>query len=185
MNLIIIIGAQAAGKMTVGSEISKVRDYVLFHNHMSIEMPLKLFEYDSPGFKALNSGIREIVFNEMMAANRNFIFTYMCAFNVPEDLEYLNNLIEKFENEGHSVYVLELISNLATRLDRNKTEFRLTEKPSKADLKRSSSEMASSVIQYTLESQPGDLKGKHHLKIVNDNHSAKEVATTFLNTFNL
>lgn len=185
MNLIIIIGAQASGKMTVGSEISKVRDYVLFHNHMSIEMPLKLFEYNSPGFRALNSGIREIVFNEMMNANQNFIFTYMCAFNISEDIEYLNNLIKKFENEGHTVYVLELISKLETRLERNKTEFRLREKPSKVDLERSSTEMASSVIEYTLESQPGDLKAQHHLKIVNDNYSAKTVATMFIQNFNL
>lgn len=37
MNLVIIIGAQAVGKMTVGDELSKITHLKLFYNHMSIE----------------------------------------------------------------------------------------------------------------------------------------------------
>jgi len=38
MKLVMIIGPQAVGKMTVGHELEKITDLKLFHNHMSIEM---------------------------------------------------------------------------------------------------------------------------------------------------
>lgn len=44
-NLILILGPPSAGKMTVGQELARQKDYVLFHNHHSIEMTLELFEY--------------------------------------------------------------------------------------------------------------------------------------------
>ena len=37
MNLILIVGSGAVGKMTVGQELMKITDYRLFHNHMMIE----------------------------------------------------------------------------------------------------------------------------------------------------
>ena len=33
MNLIVLIGSGAVGKMTVGQELMKITDYRLFHNH--------------------------------------------------------------------------------------------------------------------------------------------------------
>lgn len=41
MDLVIIIGAQSSGKMTVGQELSKITDLKLFHNHISIELGLQ------------------------------------------------------------------------------------------------------------------------------------------------
>lgn len=35
MNLIVLIGSGAVGKMTVGQELMKITDYRLFHNHHS------------------------------------------------------------------------------------------------------------------------------------------------------
>ena len=37
MNLIVLIGSGAVGKMTVGQELMKITDYRLFHNHHMIE----------------------------------------------------------------------------------------------------------------------------------------------------
>ena len=41
MKLVLIIGAGAVGKMTVGQELMKITDLRLFHNHMMIE-PVKI-----------------------------------------------------------------------------------------------------------------------------------------------
>ena len=41
-----IVGPQAVGKMTVGQELSKLIDYKLFYNHMTIEMVRLIFDYD-------------------------------------------------------------------------------------------------------------------------------------------
>ena len=44
MNLIVLIGSGAVGKMTVGQELMKITDYRLFHNHHMIEPLVNLME---------------------------------------------------------------------------------------------------------------------------------------------
>ena len=43
MDLVILIGSGAVGKMTVGQELMKITDFRLFHNHMMIEPVLEIF----------------------------------------------------------------------------------------------------------------------------------------------
>lgn len=43
MNLVLLIGSGAVGKMTVGQELMKIADYRLFHNHMMIEPVIDIF----------------------------------------------------------------------------------------------------------------------------------------------
>ncbi|MDK7279808.1 N-acetyltransferase, partial [Streptococcus agalactiae] len=42
---IIIIGAQASGKMTIGQEIAKQTGMTLFHNHDSIDFVLRFMPW--------------------------------------------------------------------------------------------------------------------------------------------
>ena len=44
MNLIVLIGSGAVGKMTVGQELMKITDYRLFHNHHMIEPVIEIFD---------------------------------------------------------------------------------------------------------------------------------------------
>lgn len=44
MNLV-LIGAQASGKMTIGQEVEKMTDMTLFHNHDSIDFVRRFMEY--------------------------------------------------------------------------------------------------------------------------------------------
>ena len=47
MDLVLIFGAGAVGKMTVGQELMKISDFRLFHNHMMIEPVIEIFgEYN-------------------------------------------------------------------------------------------------------------------------------------------
>ena len=48
---VLIIGPQAVGKMTVGQELSKLIDYKLFYNHMTIEMVRLIFDYDKKAYE--------------------------------------------------------------------------------------------------------------------------------------
>ena len=43
MDLVILIGSGAVGKMTVGQELVKITDFRLFHNHMMIEPVIEIF----------------------------------------------------------------------------------------------------------------------------------------------
>lgn len=53
MNLI-IIGAQASGKMTVGQEVERLTDLVLFHNHESIDFVTKFFPMSDEARELIN-----------------------------------------------------------------------------------------------------------------------------------
>lgn len=177
--LVIILGPHAVGKMTVGQELSKITGLRLFHNHMSIELARKLFAPDEKEeFKALNRTIRQKVF-ELFATGDlpGLIFTYMCAFDVPEEFGYLTNLIEMFRSNGAKCCVVELCADFDVRLIRNKSENRLLHKESKRDLEWSEAEMRKTSEMYRLNSYEGEeLPFENYMKIDNTNLAPDEVA---------
>jgi hypothetical protein len=50
--LLFIIGPPAVGKMTVGKGLSHRTGLPLFHNHLSIEAVLPVFDFGTEAFKA-------------------------------------------------------------------------------------------------------------------------------------
>ena len=68
MHLVMLFGPPAVGKMTVGREIARRTGYKLFHNHMSIEPILDIFEWGTPPFNRLTMLIRRRVIEEAVDA---------------------------------------------------------------------------------------------------------------------
>ena len=64
MNLIIVFGPPAAGKMTVGQELAKLTGYKLLHNHMTIDLVTELFDFGTPQFKRLVPAFRQMLVAE-------------------------------------------------------------------------------------------------------------------------
>ena len=63
MKLVLIIGAGAVGKMTVGQELMKITNLRLFHNHMMIEPVIEIFgKFKSDTILKL----REIIFHDFV-----------------------------------------------------------------------------------------------------------------------
>ncbi len=153
MNLVILIGAQAVGKMTVGDELSKITDLKLFHNHMSIELALKLDNWGTPLFNDVNGGIRELVMNSFIKNKGNLIFTFTWAFDLESDWEYMESIRDKFK--GFKIHYVELVSSIDERLKHNGTEKRLKEKPSKRNLEWSRKELISTNEKHSLVSNEG------------------------------
>lgn len=176
---VIILGPHAVGKMTVGQQLAKITGLRLFHNHMSIELACKLFtSNESEEFYSLNRAIREKVF-ELFAKGDlpGLIFTYMCAFDLQEELDYLMGLIELFQSNGAKCCVVELCADFDVRLIRNKSENRLLHKESKRNLDWSESEMRSTSEKYRLNSYEGEkLPFENYMKIDNTNLAPDEVA---------
>lgn len=176
--LVIILGPHAVGKMTVGQELAKITDLRLFHNHMSIELTRKLFLHSEKEWGILNETIRKTVFE--LFANGDFpglIFTYMCAFDMKEDIDYLKNVIELFKSKGAKCCVVELFADFDVRLIRNKSENRLYHKESKRDLEWSEREMRATSEKYRLNSCEGEiLPFENYLKIDNTNLPPEEAA---------
>ena len=183
MNLVIIIGAGAVGKMTVGQELMKITDYRLFHNHHMIEPVLEIFgKFDGEVIGKL----RNDIFDAFLKTDyTGLIYTYMWAFDMQSDWDYIKSVTDKFEKTGGTVYYVELVADREVRLKRNKTENRLFNKASKRDIKASEERMLREETNYRTVSNDGEIPFENYIKIDNTNLDAKEVALMIKKHFNL
>lgn len=182
-NLMIVTGPQAVGKMTVAEEIRDKTDYCLMVNHDSIEVSNKIFGRGSDSQKEFNNLFREAAFNTAIKNNVNLIFTYVTAFDLPEEIEYLNSLKDMFEKTGGNFYFVELEADLETRLERNITPHRMEAKESKKDTEWTRNDILKTAAKYQLNSDRQLFE--NHLKINNTNLEPTEVADIVIEKFGL
>jgi len=183
MDLVILFGPQAVGKMTVGEELEKLTGLTLFHNHMTIDLVLKIFTWEE-GQDLIHTFRDEIM--KKMASSKNkkgMIFTYVWAFNEKADWKYIEHVCEIFKD--HNIYFVELNTDIETRLKRNSTENRLEKKWTKRDIDWSNEELLRSIDKYRLVSKEDEIPYKNYLRIDNTNISANETANIIVNCFDL
>ena len=179
MKLVLIVGAGAVGKMTVGQELMKITNLRLFHNHMMIEPVIEIFG-KFKGDTILK--LREVIFDDFINDdNEGMIHTLMWDFDMKSDWEYVENLVKKFDE----VYCVELIASQKVRLERNKTENRLLNKASKRDIEASNNRLLFNEDTHRLVSYEGEIPFKNYLRINNENLEANEVAKLIKETFHI
>jgi len=184
MKLVLIFGPQAVGKMTVGQELAKITDLKLFHNHMTIDLVSHFFSYSTAEGKKLVNLFRQEIFEEVSKSNLyGLIFTFVWAFDMQEDWDYVDDIAKLFESRGGTVYFVELEADVVERLERNKSSNRLEHKPSKRDIEWSEKDLKSSMEKYRLNSIEGELNYANYLKINNTNLSAEKVALNIKEAF--
>ena len=176
--LVIITGPHAVGKMTVGQELAKITGLRLFHNHMSIELALKLFDFGTPEYRTLNQTIRNTVFEQFATGDLpGLIFTYMMDFDDPREFAYLQGIMQLFADNGADCHTVELCADFDERIERNKSENRLAQKESKRNIDRSEREMRHTQATHRLNSRKGEiLPFESYIKIDNTNLAPDEVA---------
>jgi hypothetical protein len=187
MRFLFVFGAHAAGKMTVGQAVSRITPMKLFHNHMTIEPVIELFgSYNG----AVTERLRQVVFEEFAKTdNYGLIFTFIWAFDVPYDTEYVRALTKRYEDAGAQVDYVELVAPQDVRLVRNRTENRLKEKASKRNVALSEMRMLDAENKYRCVSEPGEIVAKLgippecYLRIDNTNLSPEEVAEMIVEHF--
>ena len=184
-NLIVVSGPQAVGKMTIAEKIREQLGYSLMVNHDSIEVSDKIFGMGTPAQKELNKIIRKGAFDTAIQYDIDMIFTFVTAFDSPEDIEYLNNLRNMFEATGGQFYFVELEADVKTRLERNVTPHRLSSKFTKNDVERSQRDLLDTMEKYRLNSNDGELICANHMKINNTNLEPEEVADQVVEYFKL
>ncbi|MDR9856525.1 AAA family ATPase [Paenibacillus sp. VCA1] len=186
MKLVIIFGPQAVGKMTVGQELAKITDLKLFHNHMTIDLVSNFFSYGSAPGKRLVSLFRQEIFEEVAKSDlAGLIFTFVWAFDLQSDWDYIKHIRGIFEERGGTVYYVELEADVNERLARNKSPHRLAHKPTKRDLEFSERDLLETMENYRLNSLEGEITHPHYLRINNAKLDPETVARMIKEKFEL
>lgn len=150
---IVLFGPPAVGKMAVGDDVSDLTGIPLFHNHLSIEPVLRFFPKGGPAFRRIVDAFRESIFTEVAASDLpGLIFTFVWDFSDETDTEYMAEVCGTFDRAGAHVLLVELTADLQTRLQRNRGEKRLREKPSKRDIERSEERLLANEDKYAMNS---------------------------------
>ena len=174
MKLVVLIGDAAVGKMTVGQELMKQTGLRLFHNHMMIEPVIEIFGAFN-GY--VTQQLREVIFHEFAKSdNKGMIFTYLWAFDMQSDWDYVAHVSEIFRQQGAEIYYVELIAPQEVRLQRNETANRLAHKASKRDLEASRARLLRDDANYRCVSLPGEIPFENYLRIDNSEISAETAA---------
>lgn len=186
MNLVILTGPMAVGKMTIGRALAEQTGLKLFHNHMTIEPIIKLFPYSSEEAKYLIGSFREAIIHTMLHSDMpGMIYTYVCDFNNAHDVNYMMDLVRKFEAQGAVVSIVELEADRDVLIERNKSPFRLEEKPSKRNVVTSEARMLEGLELLRLNSLEGEIDYPNYIRIDNTNLSVEEVSDRIVKRFNL
>ena len=184
-NLIVVCGPHAVGKMTVAESLRDKLRYNMMMNHDSIELSDRIFGFATPAQKELNEEIRQKVFSLAVKHNVDMIFTYVCAFDEPEEREYLTELKDLFEQSGGQFYFVELSADIETRLARNETPHRMERKASKRDVAWSRADLLRSDARYRLNTSEGETWFENHLKIDNSHLEPDQVADLVIEKYHL
>lgn len=183
MKLVILIGDAAVGKMTVGQALMKQTGLRLFHNHMMIEPVIDIFG----SFNGhVTQQLREVIFREFAKSdNEGMIFTFLWAFDMQSDWDYIAHVADIFKEQGAEIYYVELVASQEIRLQRNETENRLLHKPSKRDLEASRARVLRDDANYRCESLPGEIPFENYIKIDNSFLEPDAVAAMIRERFSL
>lgn len=188
MALIVLIGSQAVGKMTVGKELEKQIDGKLLFNHQTLDLFADFLGYSKDAFLLSDRTRKELfkafVNNPETNTAKTIIFTVVIDFDSTYDIEFLQDISSIFLEANQKVYFVELVAALRERLKRNVHEERLKAKPSKRDTKFSRKEILTSARKNRLESRENEVKKLFpvvkHLKINNTKLAPKEVCTQII-----
>jgi len=183
MKFVVIFGPPAVGKMTVGFELAKLTGLKLFHNHLTIDLVLNFFDFGEPQFHRLVAEFRRRIFEEVAASDLSgLIFTFVWAFDLEAETEYIEKICKIFREKNSDVYFVELEADLSERLKRNESEFRLSQKPPKRDVEKSKENLLAQE-KYKLNTDGDFFYAENYLKINNTNLSAEEAAQIIAKKF--
>lgn len=105
MKIIIIYGPPAAGKYTVANEIANRTNFKVFHNHLSIDCVVPVFDFGTPPFGRLIELIRCSTIAEAAREGVDLIHTFVYAHG-PDDDHFRRLIAAAEDNGGEACLVL-------------------------------------------------------------------------------
>ena len=193
MHFVCVFGPPAVGKMTVGRALCDLTGFKLFHNHMSVEPILEVFDFGTPPFFRLVGEIRRRVVEEAVVAGLpGLVFTYVWALDDEGEARFVAGLVDVVERGGGTVHFVELTAPLDVRRVRNATELRREHKRTHRDAELSE-RILDDLERYVLNSPDGQapepaaslFEGRDLVRIDNTDLSPDEVARQVARRFDL
>lgn len=112
MKLLFLYGPPAAGKLTVAREVAALTGYRLFHNHLTVNLALAVFDFGTPGFIALREQVWFATFRRALADRvPGLIFTFNPENSVPQ--RFIDELFAEIAAGGGEVIPVELTASEA------------------------------------------------------------------------
>lgn len=113
---VIIYGAMAVGKLTVGKELAKKIGYKLTHNHLINDLILSVFERGTLDANRLIEKLRYEFYDAALKAGQNIIITHCYSHNYISptglsDPDYLKNIEKRIKKAGGKVLFVHLKAN--------------------------------------------------------------------------
>lgn len=105
MNLIFLYGPPASGKLTIAKELSELTGYSLFHNHQTRDMVYGMYPTSLHDNYGLVHILRLDIFRYAAQHDTNLIFTFV--YDSPDDLSFVEKVVETVESEGGKVCFVE------------------------------------------------------------------------------
>lgn len=119
MRLVFLYGPPAVGKLTVAREVAARTGWRLFHNHLTVDLVLSVYDFGTPGFIALREQIWFAVIRRALADRLpGLIFTFNPETTVPQ--RFIADLWTEVTQAGGEVVPIELTaseSEIERRLD--------------------------------------------------------------------
>jgi len=123
MKLIIIYGAPATGKYTVGCELARLTGYRLFHNHLSIDYVRPFIEFGTDEFWRVTGEVRHALIAGAARAGVDLIKTFV--YGKGSDDEYFAKTIRAAEENGGEAHLVLLVCDKEERRRRMGNESRV------------------------------------------------------------
>ena len=118
MKLIFLYGLPGTGKLTIARELAELTGIKLFHNHLTVDLLLSVFEFASAPFVELREKIWLSVFEEAAASLAAVIFTFNPENSVRQS--FIQKTVETVASRGGDVLFVEVVcdpAELERRMD--------------------------------------------------------------------
>lgn len=119
MKVIFLHGPPAVGKLTIARELAALTGWRLFHNHLTVDLALSVYDFGTPGFVAVREEIWFAVFRRaLIDGPSHLIFTFNPENTVPQ--RFIDELFRVIHVAGSEVISVELAADeaeLERRLD--------------------------------------------------------------------
>ena len=127
MRLVFLYGPPGVGKLTVGSALSALTEFRLFHNHLTVNLVTSIFPPNSEAWNRLAHQIRLAVFTEAAREGVDLILTRAPRTADGAEVARVRTMIAPIRAAGGAVFFVQLHCDREELLRRVQRDTRLAQ----------------------------------------------------------